>query len=56
MKIYILCADFVIYDEVYMRVEIMNFRIPLIVASEKGTAQTNFLKLGLQGNNVRGIL
>ena len=26
-----------------MRVKIMNFRIPLVVASEEGTAQTNFL-------------
>ena len=36
MKIYILCADFLI--EVYMRVKIMDFRIPLVVASEEGTA------------------
>ena len=38
MKIYILCADFIIYNKIYMRVKIMNFRIPLVVASEKGTA------------------
>ena len=36
MKIYILCAD-LIFSEVYMRVKIMNFRIPLVVASEEGT-------------------
>ena len=29
-----------------MRVEIMNFRIPLVVASEEGTAQTNFYNWG----------
>ena len=29
-----------------MRVKIMNFRIPLVVASEKGTAQTNFYNWG----------
>ncbi len=29
-----------------MRGEILNFRIPLIVASEQGTAQTNFFNWG----------
>ena len=38
MKIFILCAEFVIYYKFYMRVKIKNFRIPLVVASEKGTA------------------
>ena len=33
----------------------MNFRIPLVVASEQGTAQTSFFKLGLQGFNVGSI-
>ena len=38
MKIYILCADCALYcATIYMRVKIMNFRIPLVVASEKGT-------------------
>ena len=37
MKIYILCADSV-FSRIDMRVKIMNFRIPLVVASEKGTA------------------
>ena len=49
MKIYILCADFIIYNKVYMRVKIMNFRIPLVVASEKGTAQTYFYNWGCKG-------
>ena len=30
----------------------MNFRIPLVVASEQGTAQTKNLFLGLQGYSV----
>ena len=38
MKIYILCAENIIYNIFYMRVKIMNFRIPLVVASEEGTA------------------
>ena len=38
MKIYILCAGIVIYNNIYMRIKIMNFRIPLVVASEEGTA------------------
>ena len=29
-----------------MRVKIMNFHIPLVVASEKGSAQTNFYNWG----------
>ena len=37
MKIYILCAG-VVLSNVDMRVKIMNFRIPLVVASEEGTA------------------
>ena len=37
MKIYILCAGSV-KCRADMRVKIMNFRIPLVVASEKGTA------------------
>ena len=37
MKIYILCAVPTKVAD-YMRVKIMNFRIPLVVASEKGTA------------------
>ena len=43
MKIYIFCAakNSVIFFaglvRVHMRVKIMNFRIPLVVASEKGT-------------------
>ena len=32
-----------------MCVGIMNFRIPLVVASEKGTAQTNFYNWGCKG-------
>ena len=36
MKIYIFCAEFFRNKKFYMRVEIMNFRIPLVVASEKG--------------------
>ena len=39
MKIYILCVS-------YIYVEIMNFRIPLVVASEQGSAQTNFYNWG----------
>ena len=31
-----------------------NEVIPLVVASEQGEAQTNFLKLGLQGYSVGG--
>ena len=38
MKIYILCVGLVIYNEPDMYAGIMNFRIPLVVASEKGTA------------------
>ena len=40
MKIYILCAGWsTIYcATIDMRVGIMNFRIPLVVASEEGTA------------------
>ena len=34
----------------------MNFRIRLVVASEKGTAQTKIYFLGLQGFNVGSIL
>ena len=37
MKIYILCAGLAL-NETDMRVKIMNFRIPLVVASEEGTA------------------
>ena len=37
MKIYILCAGAVL-SSTDMRVKIMNFRIPLVVASEEGTA------------------
>ena len=47
MKIYIFCAGFIIYNEISMRVKIMNFRIPLVVASEKGAVQTNIYLLGL---------
>ena len=36
MKIYILCAGYVL-SIADMRVKIMNFRIPLVVASEEGT-------------------
>ena len=35
MKIYILCAGSVL-SRIDMRVGIMNFHIPLVVASEKG--------------------
>ena len=39
MKIYILCAGLALYcATIDMRVKIMNFRIPLVVASEEGTA------------------
>ena len=36
MKIYILCAGLNFF-RTDMRVKIMNFRIPLVVASEEGT-------------------
>ena len=37
MKIYILCDGFIIYNKADMFVKIMDFRIPLVVASEEGT-------------------
>ena len=37
MKIYILCVGVIIYNNIDMCVGIMNFRIPLVVASEEGT-------------------
>ena len=40
MKIYILCGDPPFMGEVDMYARIMNFRIPLVAASEQGTAQT----------------